>query len=134
MTRINCVPPKTLCQQHLVAEYRELPRIFGLVEKAVARGEQPNDIRNPTRYKLGSGHVRFFYPRLQYLANRQADIVAEMKRRGITVNFEAPKRSNYDSIPDEWFGDWVPDKEAILINGDRINERMPEKPIWKIKV
>ncbi len=28
MTRINVVPVETPTQQHLVAEYRELPRVF----------------------------------------------------------------------------------------------------------
>jgi len=31
MTRINCAPKKELSDKHLAAEYRELPRIFGLV-------------------------------------------------------------------------------------------------------
>lgn len=131
MTRINCVPPETLCQQHLVAEYRELPRIFGAVRKAVERGEQATDPRNPPTYRLGAGHVRFFYPRLGYLVNRQAAIVTEMKQRGITVNFEAPTRDKFDDIGDEWFGDWTPDETAIAINVARITERMPAKPIFR---
>ena len=131
MTRINCVPPNTLCQQHLVAEYRELPRIFGYVVKAVDRGETPDDERNPRSYVLGKGHVRFFYPRLGYLIQRQQSIVSEMKSRGITVNFEAPRREKFNTIPDEWFGDWAPDDTAININTARINERMPKKPIFK---
>lgn len=131
MTRINCVPPSTLCQQHLVAEYRELPRIFGAVRKAVERGERPTDARNPPEYRLGKGHVRFFYPRLGYLIERQRRICDEMKQRGITVNFEAPLRSDFNDIPDEWFGDWRPDTRAIDINTARINERMPAKPIFK---
>ena len=31
MTRINTMPPEHLTDQHLFAEYRELPRIFALV-------------------------------------------------------------------------------------------------------
>ena len=34
MTRINCVPVEELHQKHLVAEYRELPRVFRLAEAA----------------------------------------------------------------------------------------------------
>jgi len=131
MTRINCIPPSRLCQQHLIAEYRELPRIFGAVQKAIARNETPNDMRNPKAYKLGAGHVRFFYPRLGYLIRRQNEIVSEMKRRGITVNFEPPKRSDFTNIPDEWFNDWIPDNTAMDINIARIMERMPAKPIFK---
>ena len=65
MTRINCVPPSELTVQHLVAEYRELPRIFALVRAAIARGERPDDTRNPTEYRLGSGHVRFFTAKVE---------------------------------------------------------------------
>lgn len=60
MTRINCIPPRELSREHLIAEYRELPRIFALVRAAIARGESPDDPRNPTSYTLGAGHVRFF--------------------------------------------------------------------------
>ena len=36
MTRINLLPPSQLADQHLIAEWRELPRIFGLVKKKLA--------------------------------------------------------------------------------------------------
>ena len=39
MTRINLVPPKELTDQHLMREYQELPRIVGLVRKAIHRGK-----------------------------------------------------------------------------------------------
>lgn len=35
MTRINLIPPEELCDQHLLAEHRELTRI----PNAVARGK-----------------------------------------------------------------------------------------------
>lgn len=41
MTRINVIEPSRLSDQHLGAEYRELPRVFGLVRDAIARGERP---------------------------------------------------------------------------------------------
>lgn len=131
MTRINCIPPQQLCQQHLVAEYRELPRIFGCVVKAVLRGEAADDARNPPAYVLGKGHVRFFYPHLGYLARRQASIVAEMQHRGITTNFTPPRREDYPQVPDQWFGDWTPDAAAVAVNQARITERMPKNPIFK---
>ena len=132
MTRINCIPPQQLCQQHLVAEYRELPRIFQQALKSYERGETIDDPRNPKQYTLGTGHVRFFYPRLGYLIKRQTDLIGEMQRRGITTNFAPPQRTDYIAMPDEWFGDWRPDNTAIEINTARINERMPKKPIFKI--
>ncbi|MBP7000765.1 pyrimidine dimer DNA glycosylase/endonuclease V [Amaricoccus sp.] len=41
MTRINVVPPEELSRAHLVAEYRELPRVFGMVRAMIARGLDP---------------------------------------------------------------------------------------------
>ena len=54
MTRINLVPPEELCDQHLLAEHRELTRI----PNAVAKGKFHLK-GQPTEYKLGEGHVRF---------------------------------------------------------------------------
>ena len=55
MTRINIIPPAELCDQHLLAEHRELTRIPNLVVKGKFSLEgQPSD------YKLGTGHVKFF--------------------------------------------------------------------------
>lgn len=64
MTRINVVDPALLSGAHLVAEYRELPRVFALALEASMRGETPTDPRNPREYCLGPGHVRVFYPPL----------------------------------------------------------------------
>lgn len=121
MTRINCVPPSELTRQHLVAEYREIGRVFALVRKAVERGERPDDKRNPHSYTLGTGHVRFFYPRLGYVRDRFAELVAEMKYRGYNPQFERAPQSG--DIPSEWWGDWSPDNAAIAINRSRIAER-----------
>jgi len=121
MTRINVIPPDELSDKHLGAEYRELPRIFNLVKAAVERGESPNDPRNPTEYVLGTGHVRFFYPRLGYLQKRFEQIVAECYKRQRKVSFaEAPSPKG---IPPEWFGDWHPTETAIALNRQRILER-----------
>ena len=90
MTRINCIPPDELITRHLVAEYRELPRVFALVRASIARGEVPEDTKNPREYRLGTGHVLFFYGRLGYLAKRQTALVAEMQKRGFKPTFTDP--------------------------------------------
>lgn len=125
MTRINCIPPSELTGPHLVAEYRELPRVFALVRAAIARGERPDDQRNPSSYRLGAGHVRFFYPRLGYLARRQAQLVAEMRTRGYRPQFVATEALT-EGFPLTWCLDWEPDAEAIALNRSRIAERMPK--------
>lgn len=124
MTRINCVPVQELSGPHLVAEYRELPRVYKLVYEAVLRGELPNDPRNPQHYRLGPGHVRFFYPRLRYVTDRLFELVAEMDRRGYAPQFREPPPV-YDLIPGCWDGRWTPDAAALALNRARIAERTP---------
>ena len=125
MTRVNCIPVVELTRQHLVSEYRELPRIFGLVRDAISRGEKPTDRRNPVAYTLGTGHCRFFYPRVGYLYNRQLELMAEMASRGYHVGFTHQQliRTIF-FIGQEWRSDWQPDVRAIAINRARIEERL----------
>lgn len=124
MTRVNCVPVEELTREHLVAEYRELPRVFRLVQRAVERGERPGDRRNPSRYVLGPGHCRFFYPRLGYLARRHACLVGEMLRRGYQANMRMVGARWRGTIPDEWWGEWHPDEDALAASRARIAERL----------
>lgn len=126
MTRINVVPPSELSRQHLIAEYRELPRVFTLVERAIARGEQPHDPRNPRVYTLGRGHVRFFYNKLDYLYNRQAAICREMRFRGFHTNFQHLTLGERIPRGVGWWNVWLPTPEALAINRQRILERTPD--------
>lgn len=120
MTRINLVHPSLLSDRHLGAEYRELPRVFGLVRAAVDRGETAERYRRFDRYVLGPGHVKFFYARLGWLSDRHAALVAECRRRGREVRFPLPP---VEGIGPEWFGDWVPLVTDIQLSISRINER-----------
>ncbi|HLU00509.1 MAG TPA: pyrimidine dimer DNA glycosylase/endonuclease V [Burkholderiaceae bacterium] len=120
MTRINCVPVEELSGPHLVAEYRELPRVFALAGKAAARGA----FVQPERYTLGKGHMLFFYTRLGYLVRRHQDLVTEMKRRGYKPSFDGVRREQFPDIPDKFWNDWRPDEEALRLNRQRIAERM----------
>lgn len=122
MTRINCVPPAELTTKHLVAEYRELPRVVGLARRAFERGERHDDPRNPTQYTLGPGHVRFFYPRLFYLDRRFHQLVLECRRRGFKIQHE--RLPSHTDLPAEWLQDWEPDHQALETNRARINERL----------
>jgi deoxyribonuclease (pyrimidine dimer) len=122
MTRINCVPPEELSRQHLLAEWRELPRVFTLADKAYSAGRK---IVAPTEYTLGAGHVKFFYRRLKYCTERFYALKAEMERRGYVPTFEAPPQA---LIPDPtWWQGWDPDENAVSINRQRILERTTQK-------
>jgi hypothetical protein len=123
MTRINCVPVEELTDKHLGAEYRELPRLFGQIQKAIERGESPDDPRNPKEYKLGKGHTRFFYNKVHWLHFRFLQLVQECKKRGRVVNYPYSPEFIWD-IPQEWWNTWKPTPEALAINRQRIKERL----------
>lgn len=123
MTRINCVPVQELSGPHLVAEYRELPRVFALAAKAAARGKAPES----AHYTLGKGHLLFFYRRLAFLARRHGELVQEMRRRGYKPTFNGIKREDFPAIPDDFWNDWIPTDEALQLNRQRIEERNPQK-------
>lgn len=112
MTRINCVPVAELTRAHLVAEYRELPRVVTMVRNR----RHPKPI--PPSYVLGPGHMSFFADKLGYIARRHAELIAEMKARGYRPNFDAV---SLGGLP---YGDWEPDEAALALNRERISERL----------
>jgi len=114
MTRINVVPPNELCNKHLIAEYRELPRVFRLARE---------DANIPAEYTLGKGHVTFFYNKLAYLISRQTLIIEECKHRGFDVKFNASSLKEMNKN-ERLYGDYEPTEEALKINRKRIADRM----------
>ncbi|MFA9488469.1 MULTISPECIES: pyrimidine dimer DNA glycosylase/endonuclease V [unclassified Mannheimia] len=120
MTRINLVPPTELCDQHLLAEHRELTRI----PNAVAKGKfslkgQPED------YKLGEGHVRFFFNKLSFLKKRYDALHEECLARGFNVQYFWSE--NLPQDPSLWL-DYQPTDVALAVNRERIALRMPANP------
>ncbi|AKD39234.1 hypothetical protein I926_09620 [Pasteurella multocida subsp. multocida OH4807] len=119
MTRINLIPPTELCDQHLLAEHRELTRI----PNAVAKGKF--DLKGqPTDYKLGTGHVRFFFDKLTFLKKRYDLLHQECKARGFNVQYYWPE--NLPSDASLWL-DYIPTEDALQANKARILDRMPAK-------
>ncbi|MFZ7186749.1 pyrimidine dimer DNA glycosylase/endonuclease V [Avibacterium avium] len=118
MTRINVVPPQELCDQHLLAEHRELTRI----PNAVAKGKY-NLAGQPADYKLGEGHVRFFFNKLQFLKNRYDLLHQECKARGFNVQYFWSE--NLPQDPSLW-QDYQPTENALTLNRERIQLRMPK--------
>lgn len=127
MTRINVVPPAELTRQHLQAEYREIVRIFALVRNAQSKGINKFNFKSkykqPDEYTLGTGHVLFFYNKLNYILNRYHELVSEMKTRGYSPNPITDKELCYDIHP-AWFGEYIPTQHAMSINRERIQKRL----------
>ena len=119
MTRINLIPPTELCDQHLLAEHRELTRIPNAVVKGKfhLKGQ-------PEEYKLGEGHVRFFFNKMAFLKRRYDELHTECKARGFKVKYIWPE--TLPSSPELWL-DYQPTDAALEINRQRIQERMPKK-------
>lgn len=117
MTRINAsIQPYELTDQHLLAEIRELPRILNTVKSGKAKIENKTDI-----FKLGSGHVTFFYPRLQFLVSRHKELIKEANfRRFQTLNYS----ESYENLPKHLLNDWKPTNTVREILKERVNERL----------
>lgn len=129
--RVNVYHPMFSSDQHLVAESREVK----MGPKALSRslgslnGVDKNRI-SPT-YTLNTGHTYFFYDKNTFLKKRLALLIEEMKFRGFATNHTELIDDSYEYHPDtfnaEWWNDWVPTKEALEINLERIAERFNQK-------
>jgi deoxyribonuclease (pyrimidine dimer) len=117
MTRINVgVLPQELNNRHLLAEAREIKRI----PNCVGKGKFNMD-NQPLKFKLGTGHVKFFYDKLGYLKNRYESLYKECVKRGFNVQYYG---NAWDNIPNELLGDYNPTKEDRELILERINERL----------
>jgi len=102
MTRINVgVGPRELPDKMLLAEHREITRI----PNAIKKGRTKNFDNLPPTFCLGTGHVRFFYDKLRYLAIRYSAIHAECRRRGFNVT---DKTTAFHSLPAQLMGNYIP--------------------------
>ncbi|UGO48194.1 hypothetical protein SHINKOU_115 [Klebsiella phage vB_KaeM_Shinkou] len=125
MTRINLTLVSELADQHLMAEYRELPRVFGAVRKRLAEGKKFDDI--PKDFRLGSGHVKFFYDKIGFLYLRQQEIIEECLERGFAI---ANTQVDVHDIPLCLMNDFVPTEADIALSQKRLDEKIAQKPKW----
>ncbi|VAY02308.1 hypothetical protein ARADI_0314 [Arsenophonus endosymbiont of Aleurodicus dispersus] len=120
MTRINVIPPSKLCDQHLLAEHRELIRIPNYIVK-----KKGNVILSTlTSYTLGKGHIIFFRDKLLFLYLRYNLLHQEcLKRKFSVINRwpEAVKEYSY------LWNNYKITELDIMINKVRIDQRMPLK-------
>ena len=107
MTRINLPPPPFLTDEHLFAEWRELPRVF-----ALSRDARPT----PPTFTLGAGHMRFFLPFLGWLGRRHAALTAECIARGYNLTPRPP-------LPLDG-GDWTPTAADMAVSVARLREAL----------
>lgn len=117
MTRIDITPVEELHDKHLLSNYRELPRVYAL---ALRYYEQGQKTRLPETYRMGTGHVKFFYDKGAWLKRRfEQEIVPEMQRRGFVTNF-----TTYREHPTPLHKDWTPNQQDMAVDRARIAERL----------
>lgn len=123
MTRINLIPVETLSDQHLLAEYREIPRMASFARKTVKKQQ---DI--PVTFTLNKGHMTFFLDKAEFLEERHAVVTEECLRRGIKLTDPRP----FEMFRNPKFRQksWEPKEEEILVSKERIDEKLAMKPAF----
>ena len=115
MTRINVVPVWELSDQHLIAEYHELPRVLK---------QNINITDAPEKYCLGKGHVKWARRHAKFCARRFADLLSEMHSRGFILRY-------FCAFPNvEKYQDYEPTSDDIETNRQRLREKHRLKPNW----
>lgn len=132
--RVNVLHPMFLCDQWLVAEYREVKMGPKALSRSLGSLLGVDKKRISPTYTLNTGHTYFFYDKNKFLERRLAQLVEEMQFRGFETNFTELVDDKYDYHPDtfnkEWWNDWQPDEAALNINMERLHKRIGMKDGW----
>lgn len=120
-TREVGYPVKDLTTKHLIAEHREIKRIPNTIVsgKAIVK-----DI--PETFRLGAGHVKFFYDKLGYLLNRYRELYAECLRRGFNVQDYS---GAWDEVPSHLMGDYTPTESDKALIQELIRSKLRARNI-----
>lgn len=131
MTRINVVPVTELCNAHLMAEFREMPRLVHNLNQSLNRKGKPFSLTEiAPEYLLGAGHVKFFFNKFKFLHQRHQQITQELLKRGYQLT--QTDSEIFTQVDSEFYGDYEPTQEAIQLNRQRILERMPKNAKWSV--
>lgn len=124
MTRINVIPVEELSDQHLIAEYRELPRI--IKQEHIYVGDAPN------KYVLGKGHIKWAIKHGNFCMYRYYLLCEEMKYRGFKVNYsyEDLDKLATDNQIRLYTQNYWPTDDDIELSRNRIKEKLAMKPQW----
>jgi hypothetical protein len=100
----------------LIAEHREIKRIPNVIRSGrYSMKDQPNE------FTLGTGHVKFFYDKLEFLRKRYVSLYQECINRGFNV---ANYIDAWSGIPEYLMNDYSPTERDTKIVQNRINERL----------
>lgn len=128
MTRINLISVEELSDQHLMSEYRELPRIVNGVLEGKFKSKNI-----PQTYILGKGHIIFFTNKLLFLTKRYQLIFDELKYRGFNLCDDFNPSEMYEKLKKYGYfkeEKYIFSQEEIMISRNRIIEKVKKKPLW----
>ena len=127
MTRINTVDVTLLSDQHLMAEYRELPMVHGSLKRTLNSVNGYQSGRVSPIYTLNAGHVYFWYNKKKFLFDRFNQLVNELIFRNYQINpgERIIDWNVFDRVPQI---DWTPTEKECNINLERVVERIKLKP------
>jgi deoxyribonuclease (pyrimidine dimer) len=127
MTRINVVDVTQLTDQHLMAEYRELPMVAGSLRRSLRSKRGLPAI--PDQYVLGRNHVTFFYNKGKFLHDRYNALVAELISRGYKL--DPNREADFDTfINNGLYNDWNITDADVSVNSSRLSEKLTSKLGW----
>jgi deoxyribonuclease (pyrimidine dimer) len=132
MTRINLVDPKLLADQHLMTEFYEIIRVPTVLKKSLNSKSIGGVLRDiPDKFTLNTGHVKFFYDKMNFLVKRYEDLTNELFSRGFDVTEKNPKEIFERGVPEAFKAvQWNPSKDEIQVSVERLLLRINEKPSW----
>ena len=125
MTRINVVPVSELSDQHLIAEYRELPRVI----------KQDIDVSDaPKKYCLGKGHMKWARKHVKFILKRYKELCDEMEFRGFKVNYSWSvlvfMSVYWGSTSEDYYNDYKITRKDLTLNRNRLIEKYCMKSNW----
>lgn len=119
MTRINSnISPKLVNDRMVIAAVREVVRIPNMIKSGKAK-IKPN--QKQLKFKLGAGHVCFFYDKLKYLEDYYNEWRQEALNRGFKISDYS---ESFKDLPPQLYNDWEPCLESRKLIVERISERL----------
>ena len=84
----------------------------------------------PPLYRLGTGHVLFFYDKLAFIENRYFMLKDEVIARGFNITPKDSIVKYQQSIPEQFYGDYQPTVSAVALSAQRLIDKIHAKPNW----
>jgi len=119
MARVNVgLNPRYLSDQHLIAESVEITMITGSLRKDgyQIKGQVPD------KFCLGTGHINFFKPKLNYLRLRLREVNDELERRGFKHDRKIADFGEFFNM--NLTKNWTPSQRDSNIVKERIIDRL----------